>query len=254
MRETSGIYLITNQINGNRYIGSSVKVIKRWKNHQYLLKLNQHKNTHLQNAWNLYGAEVFDFSVLTECIAERRVLLELEQYYIDLHQPEYNICPTAGSRLGSKASEETKARMSASMVGKNIGKVRSPKTRALLKEIATNISDDTRTKMAAAKLGRQVPEETKARMSAAATGRAKDPKAIDKMQATKALKLFNERQQLNTETKVYRKGGARRKLSDEQIREIRSTHDTDTTCAKRYGVSQGTISSIRRFAAYKDVL
>jgi len=40
-----------------------------------------------------------------------------EQYYLDLLKPAYNILLIAGSRLGSKHSEETKAKISASAVG-----------------------------------------------------------------------------------------------------------------------------------------
>ena len=35
--------------------------------------------------------------------------IKREQYYLDLQKPEYNILPTAGSLLGYKHSEETKA-------------------------------------------------------------------------------------------------------------------------------------------------
>jgi group I intron endonuclease len=36
-----------------------------------------------------------------------------EQYYIDLLKPEYNILQVAGSRMGSKHTEETKAKLRA---------------------------------------------------------------------------------------------------------------------------------------------
>jgi group I intron endonuclease len=42
---------------------------------------------------------------------DRDKCIEREQYYIDLLRPEYNILQTAGSRLGSQQSEETKAKI-----------------------------------------------------------------------------------------------------------------------------------------------
>lgn len=45
--------------------------------------------------------------MLEECEPIKEVLLAREQYYIDTLKPEYNICPVAGSRLGSKAFAET---------------------------------------------------------------------------------------------------------------------------------------------------
>ena len=40
-----------------------------------------------------------------------------EQYFLDLLKPEYNILLTAGSPLGYKHNDETKAKMSASKIG-----------------------------------------------------------------------------------------------------------------------------------------
>jgi group I intron endonuclease len=61
--------------------------------------------------------EVVNVEGLTS--AEARVLLlEREQHYIDLLDPEYNILRTAGSNLGAKMSSETKAKISAAKLGK----------------------------------------------------------------------------------------------------------------------------------------
>jgi hypothetical protein len=39
----------------------------------------------------------------------RKLILEREQYYLDLLKPEYNILKVAGSSLGFKHSEESRA-------------------------------------------------------------------------------------------------------------------------------------------------
>jgi hypothetical protein len=41
-----------------------------------------------------------------------------EQYYIDLLKPEYNILPTAGSWLGNKHSDESRVKLAAARLGK----------------------------------------------------------------------------------------------------------------------------------------
>lgn len=82
----SGIYQITNKINGKKYIGSSKDIYKRWYQHKYELNKNKHGNKHLQNAWNKYGQDSFEFEIIEECEPEKR--LYLEQFYID----KYKVC------------------------------------------------------------------------------------------------------------------------------------------------------------------
>ena len=60
----TGIYTITNTINGKRYIGSSKDIFARWIAHKGLLRRNKHQNKHLQSAWNKYGETAFEFKVV----------------------------------------------------------------------------------------------------------------------------------------------------------------------------------------------
>lgn len=103
--KTSGIYQIKNKINRKSYIGSSVRLNKRWKRHLTDLKCNVHHSLALQRAFHKYGSDNFEFNILENC--EETVLLEREQYYLDTLKPEYNICSVAGNCLGIKQSEET---------------------------------------------------------------------------------------------------------------------------------------------------
>ena len=50
-----GIYCIRNKINNKYYIGQSIDIKNRWKEHKYNLRHNKHVNNKLQNAWNKYG-------------------------------------------------------------------------------------------------------------------------------------------------------------------------------------------------------
>lgn len=60
----SGIYMITNLANNKKYIGQSVDVENRIRHHKSSLKHGRHENSHLQNAWNSYGADNFAFECL----------------------------------------------------------------------------------------------------------------------------------------------------------------------------------------------
>lgn len=66
-----------------------------------------------------HGYSNFSLEILEYC--EIKDLLEREDYYFKLWKPEYNILKKAGSSLGFKYSEETKAKMSATALGRNIG-------------------------------------------------------------------------------------------------------------------------------------
>lgn len=78
---TSGVYEIRCIPNGKFYIGSSVNLRDRWRNHIYNLNRGNHRNIFLQNAWNKYGEHAFIFTVLE--FVERESLLQVEQNWID---------------------------------------------------------------------------------------------------------------------------------------------------------------------------
>lgn len=153
----SGIYAITNTVNGKKYIGSAVNFQRRWWKHTEELKLNRHHSIKLQNSWNKHGSDSFEFSVL-EYVESLSLLIEREQVYldaIDASKSGYNICPNAGSRIGSVTSEETKRKLSEALKGRK----RKPH------------SDESREKMRQGMLGKKPSKETIAKVVAANTGR-----------------------------------------------------------------------------------
>ncbi len=109
----SGIYTITNMVNGKIYIGYAINFNKRKANHWSSLNRNEHRNIHIQRAWKEYGEESFSFDILEEC--EELFLASQENYWckmLDAHNPEYgyNIASTHPDDK-SRHSEETIERM-----------------------------------------------------------------------------------------------------------------------------------------------
>ena len=82
MGKICGIYCIENIFDNKKYIGQSVDVYKRWKNHKSTLNKHKHVNCYLQRAWDKYGEHCFKFYVLEVC--ENLQLDELEIQYIKL--------------------------------------------------------------------------------------------------------------------------------------------------------------------------
>lgn len=179
-----GIYAITENNNQKLYIGSAKNIIGRWLTHIRELSGQCHTNKILQNSWNKYGEESFEFTVLEECQIDK--LLDREQYYIDALKPQFNICQTAGSRLGTKHSEETKRMYSIKrkgMIPWNKGKKIGPLPEEWRKKVADagrksilrfnesckgkHLSEEHRKKVGLALKGRQFSAEHRRKLSEA---------------------------------------------------------------------------------------
>lgn len=130
----SGIYRWTNILNGKSYVGSSNNLIRRlyvYYNAKYLIKYN----LVIYKALLKYGYANFSFEILEFCPIEH--LIDREQYYLDLLQPEYNTSFTAGSPLGYRHTNEALEKMSQAKRGNNhpnFGKNHSQETRQKMSE------------------------------------------------------------------------------------------------------------------------
>lgn len=89
MPRTQGIYIITNTVTAETYIGSSTNISRRWTDHRWELKNNRHKNPSLQVAYDRDGLCAFTHTVL-ELVEEAEQLTAREQFYLDLLKPFYN--------------------------------------------------------------------------------------------------------------------------------------------------------------------
>lgn len=108
---TCGIYEIVHLESGKRYVGSAVNFQSRFRVHKHHLRKNTHHSKYLQRAWNKYGESSFEFRILKLC--DPIFLIIEEQKEIDAGC-DYNICLTANSPLGTKASPESRKKMSKS--------------------------------------------------------------------------------------------------------------------------------------------
>lgn len=66
-------------------------------------------------------------------------MLTRENHYIKLLKPEYNVLQIAGSRLGHKHTEESKAKIAAALLGYKHTEESKAKMRAVAKINAANI-------------------------------------------------------------------------------------------------------------------
>lgn len=121
----SGIYKIINKVNGKYYVGSSENINGkrgRWFWHLHRLNKNKHRNKHLQNAWNKYGKENWEWVIIEQ--VDPSMLFEKEQPYLDIckNYPDtnYNFSYDATRpALGYKHSFKTLQKMSIAKSGSN---------------------------------------------------------------------------------------------------------------------------------------
>ena len=82
-----GIYKITNLINGKIYIGQSVDINKRWRQHKRNSQIKGREyDKYLYRAFRKYGLENFSFELLLECSPQE--LNEKEKYFINLYSSD----------------------------------------------------------------------------------------------------------------------------------------------------------------------
>ena len=75
-----GIYKITNNLNGKCYVGQSIDIYKRWREHKNAAYQNHQFAKPLYRAFRKYGIENFTFEILQKC--KRCHLDEREEYWI----------------------------------------------------------------------------------------------------------------------------------------------------------------------------
>jgi group I intron endonuclease len=82
--EEGFVYTITNTKNNKVYYGSTKNVKKRWTIHKSNLKSGTHHNMYLQNSWNKYGADAFEFKIIAQffILTEAR---KMEEELLEVH-------------------------------------------------------------------------------------------------------------------------------------------------------------------------
>lgn len=210
-----GIYKIVNKINMKVYIGQSINIKQRWKDHIRVLNQNKSRCTLLQRAWNKYGEENFSFEILELCTED--MLDEIEIKYINIYDSisnGYNI-ETGGNKnkclsdttkqllseahLGKIMSNETRQKMSKSRMGVANGMYGKRHTEESKKKMSKSKkgkkgrpnSDYQRECARIANLGKTLSEETKRKISEANMGNTPHNKNLHKVYCVELNRVFD---------------------------------------------------------------
>lgn len=122
IRDRGGVYRIVHMESGKIYVGSAVKILRRWEAHRWELNNNRHHSRHLQSAWNKFGAAAFRFECI-ELISDVTALHDREQFWLDrlrTYERElgYNNRTIAQNNMGYVASAETRKKLSEAAKGR----------------------------------------------------------------------------------------------------------------------------------------
>lgn len=98
IKTVCGIYKITNQITDECYVGQSVDISKRWKDHAKCgLDIDRPQGNKLYQSMIEDGIWNFTFELLEECPREK--LNEKEKFYIELYQSDkFGFNSTGGNK------------------------------------------------------------------------------------------------------------------------------------------------------------
>lgn len=223
-----GVYKITNIINLKVYIGQSINIKLRWKDHINSLRRGDSSCTLLQRAWNKYRENNFVFEILELCSED--VLDEVEAKYINL----YDACNTnkgyniehggnknkhlteetkkkiGDANRGRKFSDEVKQKMSESRIGKNngmYGKHHSEESKIKMSAARKSKpghprSDYQKECARLANLGKEVSEETRRKISEANMGNIPYNKNPRPVYCIELNKVFDNPSSASKELKI----------------------------------------------------
>ncbi len=164
------VYLITNNINGMRYVGQTTKSLDaRWYDHTHIR--NRPSCSYLHNAIDKHGFQNF----IIECLVEVRTKEEMDFYECALIKalgtkaPDgYNLTDGGDGVAGYIFTDEQRRKVSEGQIGRKM----SEKAKAKLLE---------RNKGNKFSLGVKMPEEHRLKLIAINTGSKRSEEVLDRM-------------------------------------------------------------------------
>lgn len=174
---TCGIYLIKNKKTGQKYIGQSIDIERRWSEHK---RYGQYRNdSYIDRAINKYGENNFELIIIEE--TPIYLLNEREEYWISFYntfedKKHYNLTPGgefAPSRVPEIAKKILEKRDLSGKKNPFYGKKHSIESRKKMSEShkGKKIPQEVCDKISKTNTGRKHSQETKAKISEKVSGK-----------------------------------------------------------------------------------
>lgn len=208
----TGIYKITNILDGKYYVGRTTEHEKRWKRHLNTLRSGKHPNTKFQNAWNYWGEQSFVFEVV-ECL-DGRPSVELksrEDHYLTICQQDPNTNYNLNYRsdcgvLSDDAREKIRTCHRGSEWCRKIGEANRKR----------KLSEHTRQKISRSLTGKPSPKsaEHRRKISVALTGMKRPPMSLEHRQRLSDVRRGTTR---SPETRLKMRAAALRREENKRL-------------------------------------
>lgn len=220
------IYVITNKINGKKYVGQTTKtIIRRWREHNW----KSSGCVTLFRAIQKYGTDNFTIELLQECDSMEE-LNQAEQEWISklntMSPNGYNLRPGGDGR--GVVSEESRQRMKVAQSNRS-------------KEWIANIKEGMKSR----------GKEWRRKLSEYRKGRKATPEQI------KGLKIGWKTKHVYTSEETAGENNVRCKITEEKVREIRKLYATgeysQQKLADMFGINQTNVGFIIRRVSWKHV-
>lgn len=175
----SGIYLITNKINGNQYVGRSNDVFRRFKEHKSRKKFNSEIGKEIQK----FGFKNFDFIIL-ELVDDVSLIVKRECFWISLLNPFLNK-NRGGSGNARVPNKKTRDKISAKLKQNWSKKSTLEKNKIVSKQLigpkkGHAVSEETKNKLRNHNLGKKASLSTRLKISKSLKGKGKENKHLFK--------------------------------------------------------------------------
>lgn len=167
-----GIYGLKNTTNGKWYIGQALDLIRRKREHFRKLRKGIHNNLHLQQSFNEFGINSFEFRILEIVEMDMLDMREISWIrYFNSNNNKFGYNMEGGGNSKKRLSAETIVKLRAINLGrKHTEEARRNMSRAA--KCRAPMSEKTREKMSqASKLRAPMSAETKAKLSASHMGK-----------------------------------------------------------------------------------
>lgn len=161
-----GIYRLYWNNNNYYYYGQAVDLQRRKSTHKGSASKNKHKNPKIQAIVDKYG--MFEFQIIVHCSNEH--LNFLEQRYLDEHfSNEWccNLCPTASSSKGRVYTGKALEAIRQISKNRNFNGERNP-------FYGKTHSEETKAKIALSRIGKKYPKLSEAKKGTIASQETKD--------------------------------------------------------------------------------